>query len=32
MKNSKGELDEVMGIVGSLVAFDEPLKVNKMTH
>jgi hypothetical protein len=29
MKNKKGEIDEVMGIVGNLVAFDQPLTSKK---
>jgi hypothetical protein len=31
MINRKGEIDEVMGIVGSLMAFDKPLKLDKPT-
>jgi hypothetical protein len=25
-RNEKGEIDEIMGIVGALVAFDPPLR------
>ncbi|KAF2429701.1 hypothetical protein EJ08DRAFT_697973 [Tothia fuscella] len=32
MKNKKGEIDEVMAIVGTLVAFDSPLRINKLTQ
>jgi hypothetical protein len=32
MKNKKGEIDEVMAITGSIVAFDKPLKINRETQ